>query len=158
MEVDEILELMEGLIHHIFKGALGKDIQIPFQRLTWDDAMDRFGSDKPDLRFGMELKNVSEAVQGCTFQVFNNVIANGGQVKCINVKGYADIPRRQLDELVKFCGIYGAKGMAWLQFPAEGGVNPPSLNSSAMKTSKQSKKLLKLKQVTCCSSLPINRL
>lgn len=122
MEVDEILELMEGLIHHIFKGALGKDIQIPFQRLTWDDAMDRFGSDKPDLRFGMELKNVSEAVQGCTFQVFNNVIANGGQVKCINVKGYADIPRRQLDELVKFCGIYGAKGMAWLKFPAEGGV------------------------------------
>lgn len=122
MEVDEILELMEGLIHHIFKGALGKDIQIPFQRLTWDDAMDRFGSDKPDLRFGMELKNVSEAVQGCTFQVFNNVIANGGQVKCINVKGYADIPRRQLDELVKFCGIYGAKGMAWLQLPAEGGV------------------------------------
>ena len=122
MEVDEILELMEGLIHHIFKGALGKDIQIPFQRLTWDDAMDRFGSDKPDLRFGMELKNVSEAVQGCTFQVFNNVIANGGQVKCINVKGYADIPRRQLDELVKFCGIYGAKGMAWLQVPAEGGV------------------------------------
>lgn len=122
MEVDEILELMEGLIHHIFKGALGKDIQIPFQRLTWDDAMDRFGSDKPDLRFGMELKNVSEAVQGCTFQVFNNVIANGGQVKCINVKGYADIPRRQLDELVKFCGIYGAKGMAWLQFLAEGGV------------------------------------
>ena len=122
MEVDEILELMEGLIHHIFKGALGKDIQIPFQRLTWDDAMDRFGSDKPDLRFGMELKTVSEAVQGCTFQVFNNVIANGGQVKCINVKGYADIPRRQLDELVKFCGIYGAKGMAWLQFPAEGGV------------------------------------
>ena len=122
MEVDEILELMEGLIHHIFKGALGKDIQIPFQRLTWDDAMDRFGSDKPDLRFGMELKNVSEAVQGCTFQVFNNVIANGGQVKCINVKGYADIPRRQLDELVKFCSIYGAKGMAWLQFPAEGGV------------------------------------
>ena len=122
MEVDEILELMEGLIHHIFKGALGKDIQIPFQRLTWDDAMDRFGSDKPDLRFGMELKNVSEAVQGCTFQVFNNVIANGGQVKCINVKGYADIPRRQLDELVKFCGIYGAKGMAWLQFSAEGGV------------------------------------
>lgn len=122
MEVDEILELMEGLIHHIFKGALGKDIQIPFQRLTWDDAMDRFGSDKPDLRFGMELKNVSEAIQGCTFQVFNNVIANGGQVKCINVKGYADIPRRQLDELVKFCSIYGAKGMAWLQFPAEGGV------------------------------------
>lgn len=122
MEVDEILELMEGLIAHIFKGALGKDIKIPFQRLTWDDAMDRYGSDKPDLRFGMELKNVSEAVKGCTFQVFNNVIASGGQVKCINVKGYANIPRRELDGLVQFCGIYGAKGMAWLQFPEEGGV------------------------------------
>lgn len=122
MEVDEILELMEGLIAHIFKGALGKDIAVPFQRLTWDDAMDRYGSDKPDLRFGMELKNVSDAVSGCTFQVFNNVIANGGQVKCINVKGYANIPRRELDGLVQFCGIYGAKGMAWLQFPEEGGV------------------------------------
>ncbi len=122
MEVDEILELMEGLIAHIFKGALGKEIAVPFQRLTWDDAMDRYGSDKPDLRFGMELKNVSDAVSGCTFQVFNNVIANGGQVKCINVKGYANIPRRELDGLVQFCGIYGAKGMAWLQFPEEGGV------------------------------------
>lgn len=122
MNVDEILELMEGLIYHIFKGALGKEIKVPFQRLTWDDAMDRYGSDKPDLRFGMELKNVSEAVKGCAFQVFNTVIDNGGQVKCINVKGYANIPRRELDGLVQFCGIYGAKGMAWLQFPEEGGV------------------------------------
>ena len=122
MSVDEILELMEGLISHIFKGALGLDIKIPFQRLTWDEAMDRYGSDKPDLRFAMELKNVSAAVAGCSFQVFNNVIASGGQVKCLNVKGYANIPRRELDGLVKFCGIYGAKGMAWLQFPEEGGV------------------------------------
>lgn len=122
MDVEEILELMEGLIAYIFEGALNQKINIPFHRLTWDEAMDRFGSDKPDLRFGMELKNVSEAVKGCTFQVFNNVIANGGQVKCINVKGYANIPRRELDGLVQFCSIYGAKGMAWLQFPEEGGV------------------------------------
>lgn len=122
MDVEEILELMEGLIAYIFEGALNQKINIPFHRLTWDEAMDRFGSDKPDLRFGMELKNVSEAVKGCTFQVFNNVIASGGQVKCINVKGYANIPRRELDGLVQFCGIYGAKGMAWLQFPEEGGV------------------------------------
>ena len=122
MEVDEILELMEGLIAYIFKGALGKDIQIPFKRLTWDEAMDKYGSDKPDLRFAMPLYNVSEAVKGCNFQVFNNVIASGGQVKCINVKGYANIPRRELDGLVQFVGIYGAKGMAWLQFPEEGGV------------------------------------
>lgn len=122
MDVDEILELMEGLIHHVFKGALGIDIKIPFQRLTWDDAMGRYGSDKPDLRFGMELKDVSEAVKGSNFQVFNKVLAANGQVKCINVKGDANIPRRELDGLVIFCGNYGAKGMAWLQFPKEGGV------------------------------------
>lgn len=122
MDVDEILELMEGLIHHVFKGALGIDVKIPFQRLTWDDAMGRYGSDKPDLRFGMELKDVSEAVKGSNFQVFNKVLASGGQVKCINVKGDANIPRRELDGLVIFCGNYGAKGMAWLQFPKEGGV------------------------------------
>lgn len=122
MDVDEILELMEGLIHHVFKGALGIDIKIPFQRLTWDDAMGRYGSDKPDLRFGMELKDVSEAVKGSNFQVFNKVLAASGQVKCINVKGDANIPRRELDGLVIFCGNYGAKGMAWLQFPKEGGV------------------------------------
>ena len=122
MEVDEILELMEGLISYIFEGALDVKIKTPFQRLTWDEAMDRYGSDKPDLRFDMPLYNVSEAIKGCSFQVFNSVVANGGQVKCINVKGYANIPRRELDGLVKFVGIYGAKGMAWLQFPEEGGV------------------------------------
>lgn len=122
MEVDEILELMEGLVAYIFKGALDKEIPVPFKRLTWDEAMDKYGSDKPDLRFDMPLYNVSEAVQGCNFQVFNSVIAGGGQVKCINVKGYANIPRRELDGLVQFVGIYGAKGMAWLQFPEEGGV------------------------------------
>lgn len=122
MEVDEILELMEGLVAYIFKGALDKEIPVPFKRLTWDEAMDKYGSDKPDLRFDMPLYNVSEAVQGCNFQVFNNVVAGGGQVKCINVKGYANIPRRELDGLVQFVGIYGAKGMAWLQFPEEGGV------------------------------------
>ena len=84
--------------------------------------MDKYGSDKPDLRFDMPLYNVSEAIKGCSFQVFNSVVENGGQVKCINVKGYANIPRRELDGLVKFVGIYGAKGMAWLQFPEEGGV------------------------------------
>ena len=122
MEVDEILELMEGLISYIFEGALDVKIKTPFQRLTWDEAMDRYGSDKPDLRFDMPLYNVSEAIKGCSFQVFNSVVENGGQVKCINVKGYANIPRRELDGLVKFVGIYGAKGMAWLQFPEEGGV------------------------------------
>lgn len=122
VEVDDVLELMEGLISYIFEGALGKKLEVPFCRMTWDEAMDKYGSDKPDLRFDMPLYNVSEAIKGCSFQVFNSVVENGGQVKCINVKGYANIPRRELDGLVKFVGIYGAKGMAWLQFPEEGGV------------------------------------
>lgn len=125
MEVDEILELMEGLIAYIFKGALGKDLQVPFQRLTWDEAMDRFGSDKPDLRFGMELINMVDAVKDSDFKVFNTIIENGGIVKAINVKGYAAIPRRELDGLVDFVGIYGAKGLAWMQIQEDGSVKSP---------------------------------
>ncbi len=125
MEVDEILELMEGLIAYIFEGALGKKIQVPFQRLTWDEAMDRYGSDKPDLRFGMELINMVDTVKGSDFKVFNTIIENGGIVKAINVKGYAAIPRRELDGLVDFVGIYGAKGLAWMQIQEDGSVKSP---------------------------------
>ena len=125
MEMDEILELMEGLIAYIFEGALGKKIQTPFQRLTWDEAMDRYGSDKPDLRFGMELINMVDAVKDSNFKVFNQVIENGGVVKAINVKGYANIPRRECDSLVDFVGIYGAKGLAWMQIQEDGNVKSP---------------------------------
>ena len=125
MEMDEILELMEGLIAYIFEGACGKKIQTPFQRLTWDEAMDRYGSDKPDLRFGMELINMVEAVKDSDFKVFNQVIENGGVVKAINVKGYANIPRRECDSLVDFVGIYGAKGLAWMQIQEDGSVKSP---------------------------------
>ena len=125
MEMDEILELMEGLIAYIFEGALGKKIQTPFQRLTWDEAMDRYGSDKPDLRFGMELINMVDAVKYSNFKVFNQVIENGGVVKAINVKGYANIPRRECDSLVDFVGIYGAKGLAWMQIQEDGSVKSP---------------------------------
>ena len=125
MEMDEILELMEGLIAYIFEGACGKKIQTPFQRLTWDEAMDRYGSDKPDLRFGMELINMVDAVKGSDFKVFNQVIENGGVVKAINVKGYANIPRRECDSLVDFVGIYGAKGLAWMQIQEDGSVKSP---------------------------------
>ena len=125
MEMDEILELMEGLIAYIFEGALGKKIQTPFQRLTWDEAMERYGSDKPDLRFGMELINMVDAVKDSNFKVFNQVIENGGVVKAINVKGYANIPRRECDSLVDFVGIYGAKGLAWMQIQEDGSVKSP---------------------------------
>lgn len=125
MSVDEILELMEGLIKFIFKGALDKDIATPFRRMTWDEAMDRYGSDKPDLRFGMELVNMADAVKDADFTVFRSVIENGGQVKAINVKGYANIPRREADNLKDFVAIYGAKGLAYIQYLADGTVKSP---------------------------------
>ena len=121
---DQILTLMEGLIRDIFDKALGIKLETPFQRMSWDEAMNRFGSDKPDLRFGMELKDISEFVKGSEFKVFNTVLEKGGQVKVINVEGYADIPRRELDDLVEYCKIYGAKGMAWIQYTAEGVKSP----------------------------------
>ena len=119
------MEMMEGLMAYVFEGAMGKKIQLPMQRLTWDEAMDRFGSDKPDLRFGMELVNMSEAVKDSDFKVFNAIVEDGGVVKAINVKGYAAIPRRELDGLVEFVGIYGAKGLAWMQIQEDGSVKSP---------------------------------
>ncbi len=125
VEVDDILEMMEGLVTHIFEGALGKKIVTPFQRITWDDAMDLYGSDKPDLRFDMKLIDMVPAVSNSDFKVFNDVIASGGIVKALNVKGYANIPRREVDGLVDFVAIYGAKGLAWIQVQEDGTMKSP---------------------------------
>ena len=125
VEVDDILEMMEGLMQHIFKGALDRDIPAPFYRMTWDDAMNNYGSDKPDLRFEMPLFDATEVVKGSNFKVFNTVIENGGVVKGLVVKGYSAIPRRELDGLVEFVGIYGAKGLAWIQIQPDGSVKSP---------------------------------
>ena len=124
MEQDQILTLMENLIHEIFQKTLGRDIKVPFERMDWDTAMDKYGSDKPDLRFDMPLMEISDFVKGSDFKVFNAVIENDGMVKCIKVDGYADIPRRRLDDLVKFVQIYGAKGLAWIQYAKEGVKSP----------------------------------
>ena len=121
---DTILTLMEGLVKKIFETTLNVEVKTPFLRMSWAEAMERFGSDKPDLRFGMELQDISEFVKGSEFKVFNTVLEKGGQVKVINVEGYADIPRRELDDLVEYCKIYGAKGMAWIQYTAEGVKSP----------------------------------
>ena len=115
---------MENLIHEIFQKTLGRDIKVPFERMDWDTAMDKYGSDKPDLRFDMPLMEISDFVKGSDFKVFNAVIENDGMVKCIKVDGYADIPRRRLDDLVKFVQIYGAKGLAWIQYAKEGVKSP----------------------------------
>lgn len=125
VDADDIMDMTEGLIRHVFKGALGVDLPEKFQRMTWDEAMDKYGSDKPDLRFGMELINMTEAVKGSEFKVFNDIIDQGGIVKAINVKGDAGIPRRELDGLVNFVAIYGAKGLAWMQIQPDGSVKSP---------------------------------
>lgn len=125
VDADDIMDMTEGLIRYVFKGALGVDLPEKFQRMTWDEAMDKYGSDKPDLRFGMELINMTEAVKGSEFKVFNDIIDKGGIVKAINVKGDAGIPRRELDGLVNFVAIYGAKGLAWMQIQPDGSVKSP---------------------------------
>ncbi|WP_298592868.1 aspartate--tRNA ligase [uncultured Mitsuokella sp.] len=124
MDQDAILSLIENMICELFKKAIGAEVPAVFERMTWDTAMDKYGSDKPDLRFDMPLMDISEYVKGSSFKVFNSVIENGGMVKCIKVDGYADIPRRRLDDLVKFVQIYGAKGLAWIQYTEEGIKSP----------------------------------
>lgn len=121
---DEILTIMEGMITEIFDKAIGAKVEKPFLRMTWDEAMRRFGSDKPDMRFGMELMDISEYVKGSEFKVFNSVLESGGQVKVIKVDDYAAIPRRELDGLVKYVQGYGAKGLAWIQYAEEGVKSP----------------------------------
>ena len=125
IEVDDILDMMEGLMQYIFKGALGRDIKAPFLRMTWDDAMNTYGSDKPDMRFEMPLFDLSETVKGSDFKVFNTILESGGVVKGITVKGDAGIARRELDGLVEFVGIYGAKGLAWIQVQPDGSIKSP---------------------------------
>jgi aspartyl-tRNA synthetase len=121
---DEILLIMENMVSKLFKDCMGVDITVPLVRLSYDDAIARFGSDKPDLRFAMELVDVSDAVRGSGFKVFESILAAGGQVKAINVKGYANIPRRELDGLVDYVSTYGAKGLAWICHTAEGIKSP----------------------------------
>lgn len=121
---DQILTIMEGLIKKIFETTLDVKVETPFLRMSWNEAITRFGSDKPDLRFGMELQDISELVKGSDFKVFNSVLENGGQVKVIRVDDYANIPRRELDGLVEYVKIYGAKGLAWIQYTEEGVKSP----------------------------------
>ena len=121
VDVDDIIETNEALIAHIFKKVMDVDIKLPLKRLSYREAMDRYGSDKPDTRFGLELVNVSDIVEKSGFQVFSSVVKNGGSVRAINAKGCVDkFPRRQIDALVDFVKIYGAKGMAWISMKEDG--------------------------------------
>ncbi len=114
VDVDDVLDVNERLLKYVFKEAIGVDVQIPLPRMTWQDAMDRYGSDKPDTRFGMELHDVSEVVKDCGFGVFTGALENGGSVRGIAVPSKASMGRKQIDKLVDLAKTYGAKGLAYL--------------------------------------------
>ena len=120
--MDDVIDVNERLLAYLFKQVLDVDVKLPIQRMTWQDAMDRFGSDKPDLRFGMELQNVSEVVRGCEFAVFKNALEAGGTVRGINAKGQGSMPRKKIDKLVEFAKDYGAKGLAYIAIHEDGTV------------------------------------
>ena len=120
VDVDDVIDVNERLLHKLFKEILGVEVPLPIQRMTWQEAMDRFGSDKPDLRFGMELKDVSDVVKDCEFVVFKNALENGGTVRGINAEGQGHMPRKKIDALVEFAKGYGAKGLAYVAIQEDG--------------------------------------
>ena len=120
VDVDDVLDVNERLLKKLFKEICGFDVQLPIPRMTWQEAMDRFGSDKPDLRFGMELKNVSEVVKGCEFAVFKGALENGGSVRGINAQGQGHMPRKKIDALVEYAKGFGAKGLAYVAISEDG--------------------------------------
>jgi aspartyl-tRNA synthetase len=120
----DIFLIVEGMMKALFKDVLGTEITVPFPRLTYDESISRFGLDSPDNRFGLELKDVSDIVKNSEFKVFSQAIDNGGIVKAINVKGGADISRKELDELAEFAGVYGAGGLAWIKATSNGWNSP----------------------------------
>ena len=120
VDVDDVIDVNERLLAKLFKEILDLDIQLPIQRMTWQEAMDRFGSDKPDLRFGLELKDVSDVVRDCEFGVFTGALANGGTVRGINAEGQGSMPRKKIDALIEYAKTYGAKGLAYIVINEDG--------------------------------------
>ena len=122
VDEDDVMDVNERLLAHLFKEVLDVEVPLPIQRMSWQEAMDRFGSDKPDLRFGMELHDVSEVVKDCEFVVFKNALENGGSVRGINAKGQGSMPRKKIDKLVDFAKDYGAKGLAYVAIHEDGSL------------------------------------
>ena len=120
VDVDDVIDVNERYLSYLFKEVLGIDVKLPIQRITWQEAMDRFGSDKPDMRFGMELHDVSDLVKDCGFSVFTGALENGGSVRGINAEGQGSMPRKKIDKLVEFAKGYGAKGLAYIAIAEDG--------------------------------------
>ncbi|MGV1041595.1 aspartate--tRNA ligase [Clostridium perfringens] len=124
VEQDDVMALNEGLIKHVFKEVLGVDVKTPIKRMTFKDAMEKYGSDKPDLRFGMEITNLSDVVKECGFKVFTDAVANGGSVRGLCLEGGVSMGRKDIDRLGEFVKTFKAKGLAWIQLKEEGVKSP----------------------------------
>ena len=122
VDVDDVIEVNERLLAKLFEEVLGLDVELPIPRMTWQEAMDRYGSDKPDIRFGMELHDVTDTVRDCEFAVFKGAVENGGSVRGINAKGQGGMPRKKIDKLVSFAKDYGAKGLAYITVQEDGSL------------------------------------
>ena len=122
VDIDDVIDVNERLLKEIFEKIAGVKVSLPMPRMTWQDAMDRYGSDKPDTRFGMELNDVSKAVEGCGFSVFTSALEAGGSVRGINAKGQGTMPRKKIDALVEVAKTYGAKGLAYLAIQPDGTI------------------------------------
>ncbi|MCK5404966.1 MAG: aspartate--tRNA ligase, partial [Desulfobulbaceae bacterium] len=122
---EDIYEVTEGMMAHLFKETLGIDLALPFKRMHYDEAMERFGTDKPDTRFGLELISLTDVVKECSFKVFRTVVEKGGLVKSINAKGCAHFSRKVLDDLTEYVGQFGAKGLAWVKMKPDGEWQSP---------------------------------
>lgn len=122
VDIDDVIDVNERLLAKIFKETIGEEISLPIQRMTWQEAMERFGSDKPDMRFGMELTDVTEVVKDCDFVVFKSAIEAGGTVRGINASGQGDLGRKKIDGFVKFAKDFGAKGLAYIQLKSDGTI------------------------------------
>lgn len=120
VDVDDVIDVNERYLSYLFKEVLGIDVKFPIERITWQEAMDRFGSDKPDMRFGMELHDVSDIVKNCGFSVFTGALEAGGSVRGINAEGQGSMPRKKIDKLVEFAKGYGAKGLAYIAIAEDG--------------------------------------
>ncbi len=139
VDVDDVIDVNERLMKELFSEVLGVDVPLPIPRMTWQEAMDRYGSDKPDIRFGMELTDVTEVVAGSEFAVFKGAIENGGTVRGINAKGQGAMPRKKIDKLVSFAKDYGAKGLAYLAVQEDGTVKS---SFAKFMTEEETKKLM----------------
>ena len=122
VDIDDVIDVNERLLAKLFKEVLDVDVELPIKRMTWQEGMDRFGSDKPDLRFGMELHDISDVVKDCGFGVFTNAIAAGGSVRGINAEGQGSLPRKKIDALVEYAKTYGAKGLAYIAIGEDGSL------------------------------------